>query len=154
MNRKGVPSRYRKAVPVTVQKAQPALNPSQRSQVKRMINSDNEYKTFVAGVSPSAVSSVATVFDICNMAQGDTDNTRTGNHIHLKKLAVRLVTNVSDNTNIFRLIFFKWKENSFYTGAPNISAVLAINSGSAVVDVLSHYNEETPEAYNYSRNIE
>jgi len=135
-----------KITKVSVVPTQPALNPNQRTQVARMIRKDTELKSWTVAVAITALSSTATIVDLSQIAVGTSDNTRIGNHVHLKRFNLRFQLFGSDATNTFRIIIFKWKDNDFYTGAPAGTAILSALTGGAG-DVLAPYNREVPEAF-------
>lgn len=140
------PGSGKKVRKVSIVPNQPKLNSSQRSQVARMIQKDIELKSWTVPVSIVALSSTATIADLSQIAVGTSDNTRIGNHVHLKRFNLRFELFGSDATNTFRIIIFKWRDNDFYTGAPLGTAILSALTGGAG-DVLAPYNREVPEAF-------
>jgi hypothetical protein len=136
----------KRAKVVSIVPLAPKLNASQRLQVARMIKKDTEMKSFGAGAAVGAVSSTAFVQDLSAIAIGTDDNTRIGNHVHLKRSNFRFRLDGADPTNTFRIILFKWKDNDFYTGNPAASAILA-NLSAGAGDVVMPYNRETPGSY-------
>jgi len=136
----------KRARTVSIVPLAPKLNASQRLQVARMIKKDTEVKSFGSGAAIAAISSTAAVIDLSAVAIGTDDNTRIGNHIHLKRSNLRFRLDGSDPTNTYRVILFKWKDNDFYTGAPPASSILA-NLSAGAGDVVMPYNRETPGSF-------
>lgn len=138
-------TKTKRAKTVAIVPLQPKLNKTQEIQVRRMLSSREETKTFVAGALSSAVSLVPVIVSLTNIPLGQTDNTRIGNHVHLKSLKGRVVVIAGDATNITRVIIFKWKENDAFN-PPSASQILAVGP-SGGVDVYSTYNTESPGNY-------
>lgn len=143
------PSKSRK---VSIVPLQPKLNASQRIQVARMIKRDLEVKSIISGINLAAVASTPTFQKLTEIPVGTSDNSRIGNHVHLKRLNVRLSVFPADATNTFRLIFIRYMENDLYTGTPTGGQILANLSGGAT-DVLAPYNRETTEAYKVIKDV-
>jgi len=142
----GSSARPTKSQKVSIVPLAPKLNQSQRQQVQRMIKKDTEVKSITIPIALTGISAVPTFVDMAPIAVGTTDNTRIGNHVHLKHLNLRFQVFGSDATNNYRIILFKWKDNDFYTGVPVGTAILAALTGSAG-DVLAPYNREIPDNF-------
>jgi len=121
------------------------LNTIQKKQVNRMINSREEYKTFLKGQVAQAMPLTAVITSLSDISQGVTDNNRVGNHIHLKTLKGTLTCLAADSTNIMRVIIFKWKENDTYN-PPTLAQILAVGP-SGGPDFYSSYAPENPGNY-------
>jgi len=118
------------------------LNVRQKVQVKRILGVQRELKYLDTGTNDYPISTTPVIFQLCSVAQGDTDTTRDGDRIYLKKMYIRGLLDVSDETNIVRLIFFQWKPNSAAT-ATNILAP----GPSGSIDVNSHYQHDNRQMY-------
>lgn len=108
------------------------LNKRQTRQVKRIVGNNIESKV--------ADSTILTTFDaagtfivLSKPAQGDAYNERSGDVIKAQRLTWRLQTTVADNTNIVRVIIFKWNLDNNITG-PSTTAVLETLNVLAYVD--------------------
>lgn len=93
------------------------LNPRQKKQVKRLITGTQELKAIDTAVLQSPTG--AGLCQVLTMpSQGDSLSTRDGDEILLKKLSCRLNVISADNTNIVRLIVFRWRADN--TTAANV----------------------------------
>ena len=135
----------KRAKTVSIVPIQPKLNKTQEIQVKRMLASREENKTFVAGALSAAATLVPVLTSLANIPLGQTDNTRIGNHVHLKSFKGRFTVTAGDATQLTRVILFKWKENDSFN--PPTAAQILANGPSGGVDVYSTYNTESPGNY-------
>lgn len=89
----------------------PRLNPSLASQVsyqvRRQIAAAQEMKFHDTPIA-AGQSSIGGLYDLTNMGQGDTNETRNGNKIKPRWIDARLNVEAADNINTMRLIFFQW----------------------------------------------
>lgn len=141
----------KRAKTVSIVPLAPKLNKTQEIQVKRMIARHAETKSFVKGALGTAVSNVATIVSLTDIPLGQTDNSRIGNHVHLKGLTANLQFIGGDATNTFRCIFFKWKENDTFN-TPTVAQILA-NGPTGAPDVFSTYNRDSPGNYTILRDF-
>lgn len=123
----------------------PKLNKTQELQVRRIVARNSELKTWVKGALSSAASLVHVITSLTDISLGQTDNSRIGNHVHMKSLNGRVTILNSDATNIIRVIIFKWKENDTFN-VPTAAQILA-NGPSGGPDVYSTYNRDSPGNY-------
>lgn len=98
--------------PEAVRKAKrPRLNPVLRSQVsyavRRQIEASQELKFHDTAIN-AGQSTVGGLYDLTNMGQGDTQETRTGNKIKPRWVDARFDITSGDSVNTMRLIFFQW----------------------------------------------
>lgn len=119
------------------------LNKREKNEVKRLIAVRQELKYHVSQTSVLSVGAAGQIFQISDIAQGDTDQTRDGDRLMLKKFFVRGVVQYSDATNLFRLIFFQWKPAT----TPTIASVL-LNGPSGNPDVWSSYTHDLRQQVN------
>lgn len=119
------------------------LNKREKNEVKRLISVRQELKYHVSQTSALAVGTAGQIFQISDIPQGDTDITRDGDRLMLKKFFVRGSILYSDATNIFRLIFFQWKPAT----TPTIASIL-LNGPSVAPDVWSSYAHDQRQMYN------
>lgn len=119
------------------------LNKREKNEVKRLIAVRQELKFYVSQTSVQTVSSSGVLFQLTNMAQGDTDQDRDGDRLMLKKFFVRGAVQYADVTNLFRIIFFQWKPAS----TPTISSIL-LPGPSTAPDVWSSYAHDSRQQFN------
>lgn len=130
---------------VTIVPPQPRLNQSQKIQVKRMLNAREENKSFVTGSVGASMPLLGAINSLMDIALGQTDNTRIGNHVHPKTINGKLVFIAGDATQVMRAIVFKWKENDAFN--PPTTAQILSNGPSGAPDVYSFYNRDSPGNY-------
>lgn len=135
-------SSTKKQKTVSIVPLQPKLNKTQELQVRRIIARQQELKTFVKGAVGVSNSNVPTIVSLTDIPLGQTDNSRIGNHVHLKSLAGWFHFIAGDATNTMRCILFKWKENDTYN-TPTAAQILA-NGPTGAPDVFSSYNRDSP----------
>lgn len=123
------------------------LNDRQKTQVKRLIGTRQETKFYSSTLVSAAVSSSATLYDVTNPGQGDTDQTRDGDRLYAKKLYVRMSLTVAtgDVTNLVRIIWFQWFPSTT-TLAPTVSDILLLGPSGAA-DVYSHYSHDRRQMF-------
>jgi len=123
------------------------LNARQKTQVKRLIGTRQETKFFSSTLASASVSSAATLYDVTNPGQGDTDQTRDGDRLYAKKLYVRMSLTVAtgDVTNLVRIIWFQWfpTTTSF---SPSVTDILLVGPSGAA-DVYSHYSHDRRQMF-------
>lgn len=90
--------------------------------LKGIINSEKHHHTLNSSVTPSTSGSVISLHEI---AQGDTDSTRTGNSILAKSLAFRFLINMNPSATqtYVRILLIQDKQQIADTG-PSITDVL------------------------------
>lgn len=118
------------------------LNPRQKKQVKRIVGAQQELKYLDTVTNAYSISTSGAIFQLCSIPQGDTDISRDGDRVYLKKMYVRGTVRVNDETNIVRLIFFQWKPNT----AATIAQIL-LNGPSGSPDVQSNYAHDQRQMY-------
>lgn len=138
-------SSTKRAKTVSIVPLQPKLNKTQEIQVRRLISKQAETKTWVKGALSQSASLVHVITSVTDISLGQTDNTRIGNHVHMKNLNGRVTILNADATNVIRVIIFKWKENDTFN-VPTAAQVLA-NGPSGGPDVYSTYNRDSPGNY-------
>lgn len=70
---------------------------------------ENKYFDTLTGVS---YTDVGIMIDLSLVPQGDTDITRDGDQLYATSLQIRGYLTVADNTNVARVIVFRWKCDS------------------------------------------
>ncbi len=120
-------------------KPQYPLNPRQKVEVKKMIQSNIELKSFdeaLGGVTVSDTPIIARWFAI---TQGVGNTQRIGNQINCKYMQLKYQMSAGDNTNIMRYIVFQWREDNL-GNAPSVDDILYRGANS---------NPWTNALYNY-----
>lgn len=123
----------------------PTLNQSQKMQVKRMIMANAEKKDFLAGLAVEAIGNVAVISSCANVPLGDGDGQRIGSDITVTGVHFKCDITMTDATNIFRVIVFKWKENDQFS-VPTAAQIL-VPGPSGGIEPLSYYNRNTTQTY-------
>lgn len=118
------------------------LNKRQKNEVKRIIAVRQELKFFVTPTNAFQISSTGVTFPLTLVTQGDTDQTRDGDRLYAKKMYVRGYIEISDTTNIVRLVFYQWKPNSTATLGD-----IFLPGPTGAIDVDSHYNHDTRQQF-------
>lgn len=142
-NPSGAPTKRTKTVSIVP--LAPKLNKTQELQVRRLIARREELKTYVKGAVGVSNSNVATIISLSDIPLGQTDNSRIGNHVHLKSIQGHLNFIAGDATNTMRCIIFKWKENDTFN-TPTVGQLLA-SGPTGAADVFSTYNRDSPANY-------
>lgn len=90
------------------------LSPQQKAQVRQMISSevDRELKYFDNVFPASAISTTATIFDLCLVSQGAAANQRNGQDIEPVHFEAQITLAGADTTNHVRIILFQHTPNS------------------------------------------
>lgn len=142
--------RFAPAAVVPVRSARPALALSalQKRQVKQMTQAPVEHKRLYTSAFAQVSAAVPVNYALTEVPVGDTDITRDGDAIALKKLVLRFqtwmtATGISTNTNNgVRIIVYQWRQMS--TGsAPVGSDVLE--------DISSNHAFNSPYHWDYLR---
>lgn len=82
-----------------------------RKIVKSIVAHNTELKYFDTAAANS-VDYAGSFYDLTALAQGDTDVTRDGDKLTLRKLKAKLSISLGDTTNLFRIVYFRWKQNN------------------------------------------
>lgn len=114
--------------------------PMVRTMIKREINKDKEMKHSDVNSIGVAISSSPSFYNISQVAEGDTNQTREGTTIKPQYLACRWQAEAADAYNVVRMIGFQWYGNTPPTSSAN---VLQTAGGS---DVYSYYSIGAPGA--------
>lgn len=111
--------------------------------VKRQINRMAETKRLQRAIGIT-VSSVGVVTPLLTVAQGTAEGERIGDHLTLKKLALRWQVTAADSSNTVRCLIFQWKQ---YT-TPGLSDVLNLTAPDFVsIPFIAPYNIVTDSSY-------
>lgn len=104
-----------------------------RQIAQRTVRNASEKKYFVAGYDANDIDYSGTVYDFSTMVQGTTYQTRSGLDVHYDKVDLRYQVRVADTSNMMRVIFFKFRQNTGLTSAPDNAVIFkgAINSALA-----------------------
>jgi hypothetical protein len=129
-----------------------ALTPTQKQQVRQLIQAEIESKSFYFTTTPVAVTTGGTVYRCTTIPQGVTNVTRVGDKLHLKRLSLRYNIQVgatgliaaADEFNTVRVIIFKWREDDGIF-APAINNIL--QGSSSAVSTNQHYNYDDKHLY-------
>lgn len=137
----------KKVKTVSIVPLAPKLNKTQELQVKRLIRNKEELKTFQAGIQNEAVGIAGTtqVTSLANIVNGAGANQRLGDEIEYRYLKARFTITMADATNIVRVIFFKWKDNTAYS-TPSYTKILKPDV-SGIVTPYSFYNDNEKQSY-------
>lgn len=113
----------------------------QDNQIKQLKRAVNENINFINDyVSPVGVDDAGTIGSFTVPVNGNTDATRLGDKIRYKSLWLNWSASAGDATNLFRMIIFKWKENTA-VATPTVGDILQQHSAtpSGPNLVLSNY---------------
>jgi len=89
------------------------LNSRQKTQVKKLIGNQTEWKHFDTSFAALAVDASGVVTGpFASPTQGDGDIQRIGNRIHIKSLLMKFDVTTSDATQQVRIVVFRWKPDS------------------------------------------
>jgi len=86
------------------------LNVRQKLQVKRIVGKQDQDK-FLDNSSNNNPDPTGVVFKITMPGQGDTESSRDGDQIMLKKLHVNVGVANADTTNFLRMVIVRWRDN-------------------------------------------
>lgn len=114
----------------------------QKRQVQGIIDAQTEVKYFGTATLGQTATVTSQVFDLSAVPQGDTDTTRDGDRIHIKKMHVRGQVLIADATQLFRVIFFQW----FPLTTP-VGGDILLNGPTGAIDVYSHYNHDSRQQF-------
>lgn len=112
-----------------------------RVYVKKTILSMAEQKQRTLGINVN-VSTVPVVSRLTGIPIGDQANEREGNSVRLKSIKCRGEITIADNTNIMRVIFFRWHD----TNPPVLNDVIR-TADFTVFPWLAPYNHFTRTKY-------
>lgn len=119
------------------------LTPTQRKQVVKVVRSQQEMKYAWQTYNSVAVTNTASLTQITQIAQGDTDTTRDGDRYKLVKLRFRAIMYHNSIANVqCRVIIFRWKPRSTPTAAD-----ILLTGGGGVIDVVSEYQHDTRQMF-------
>lgn len=144
--------RYRTAIHMPVRRRRNAarrrrggkkLGKRQVATVKKLIARRQElkYRDYGGSYAPTTT---GVMYQITTIPQGDTDITRDGDRLYLKKIYMRgeLMAN-TDTYNFVRLILFQWKP----TVSPATVSEILLDGPSGSPDTLSHYSHDHRQNY-------
>lgn len=117
------------------------LTMTQKRAVEAIVARNQELKFAITNIN-FGTSTTGVLGDVTLIAQGDTDNTRDGDRLKLKRFFIRGVISTGDVTNILRIIWFQWGPNS----VPTASSIL-LNGFSGSIDYTSQYNHDNRQEY-------
>lgn len=141
----GGPVKKQKVAVVNIPAA-PALSSVQRAQVARLIRNKEELKVFQAGIQNESIGIASgSVSSLANIVQGVATDGRIGDEIAYRYLKARFTIVMADATQIVRVIFFKWHDNTSYS-APTYAKILKADV-SGIVTPLSFYNDNEKQSY-------
>lgn len=84
----------------------------------------------------------ATIVDLTNISQGDTDTTRDGDQVLPTRLELRGQLHGADATNTFRIIIFRWKSNSQSTLDPTYPDILqSVYAATSLAPLAPYYHD-------------
>lgn len=136
----------KKVKTVSIVPLAPKLNKTQELQVKRLLAAKEELKVFQAGIQNESIGiATANISSLANIVQGVLSDGRIGDEISYRYLKFTLAFTMADTTNVFRLIIFKWKDNTAYS-APTMAKILKPDV-SGVVTPYSFYNDNEKQSY-------
>lgn len=93
--------------------ARAGLNKIEKKQVKQLVRGQSETKRFVTAVGISSVDFSGGISgNLSAISQGDGYNQREGDIVTLSKAVLRLTITSGPTTNAFRVIIFRWLEDS------------------------------------------
>lgn len=119
------------------------LNKRQKNQVVSLVRGQQEMKYAWQTINSAAVTNTASLSQITQIAQGDTDTTRDGDRYKLVKLRFRAIMYHNAIANVqCRVIIFRWKPNS----APS-AADLLLTGGTGSIDITSEYQHDTRQQF-------
>lgn len=88
-----------------------ALNPRQRREVKKIAQFNGEMKSIQTLFAPASITSAGSVTRLTYPAVGDTEATRDGNIITVKRLSFRLqIQQTAAQNNFVRCVIIKYKD--------------------------------------------
>jgi len=118
------------------------LNPRMKKQVKMILSKQVETKYHLYSLSAGSATTSAALASMTAIPQGDTDITRDGDRLYLKKVYIRGFIAVGDITNVVRMVVFQWKPAT----TPTASDVF-LTGPSGSIDVFSHYSHDTRQQF-------
>lgn len=124
------------------------LTQGMRKAVGKVVNAklrkNTELKYFdVATSGATNVDWTGLFHNLCIPAQGDTDVTRDGDKLNMKKLRLRCSIVQGDSYNNIRIIIFRWKQNNISV-TPSASYLISPYQGTAMSPV-APYNWDTKD---------
>jgi len=110
-------------------------------QVKRLISNKIEKDYYDNGLNGTGVTATGVIqTGFSTPIQGITDGQRVGDQILISKFILKYDIIYGDPTNEFRLILFRWKDDTAVGGNPTISQVLQNPVGFPVNTLINHDN--------------
>lgn len=136
-------------------KPKPALAPRQKKAVKRMINRAGEPKYAVmssafTNSTNGDITNTSKMFQLTQIAQGNTDITRNGDRLKLLSMRFLGVVYTPTVAAQIRIIFFVWKPSG---NGPSATSDILLPGPSGGVDVCSLYNHDTRSDYKVLKDI-
>jgi len=142
--------------PTEVVTSQPAYATVQ--QVRRMVTSaasktaDVREQQYYLLLAPNDDGAVSSAFG--SLPQGDDDAYRQGQEVHLRSMTIRgrVSSNSATSPCVFRVVIFKWLEDTTIGGEPTLPSILASPStGGALIGggayVYAGYNNDRKKSY-------
>lgn len=129
---------YRAGLDVRKLTSRAGLTKRQKKQVERIIKSKQELKYH--NVSDQVtVNDTGTVFNISQIAQGDTDQTRDGDALLATSIHCKFQVGRADNTNMMRVILFRWlAEDTSTIDPPTMTKILQTTGSVQPMAQLNH----------------
>lgn len=133
----GGPSLKRKASFILAEpvRKKSKLSEPQKAQVKKTIKqilaNHIQDKLWIAAHTAS-VDFVGGVYHITAIPQGVTERSRVGNSIRPKRLRMRIHAGIGDNTNMVRMVVFRWHPSAA-AGVPTVYSILEDTAPTAFV---------------------
>lgn len=120
------------------------LTPSQKSAVRRIVNSDKETFVKTTSLASAEVSTTVAINDLCAIAQGDDHDQRLGDVVKCTKVFARLQVARDDNATAdtyddARFIIFVWHPDD------------SVDAPSAVTDILESATSPQLQPYNLEK---
>lgn len=111
------------------------LSEPQKVQVKKTIKqilSNHIQNKLWTDAHTASVDFAGGVYHITPIPQGATEHSRVGNSIRPKRLRMRVHAGVADNTNMVRMIIFRWRPSAA-TGVPTPASILDNSAPTAFI---------------------
>ncbi len=119
-------------MPVALTRTRQGLTPFDR-KVMASLKKQAEPSYWDSGFSATGIDFSGGISDLCDVPQGDTDLSRTGDQVTPMSVEIRANVVVGDTTNLVRFILFRWNEPS----TPTASQILLQNATANAP--LAHY---------------
>jgi len=103
-----------------------------RSMIRNSIAAKQEHKFIQTTGTGLSVTTAGSLFDLCIIAQGDSDQDRNGDRVMPQDVFLRVVCTPADTNDSFRVVLFKWVPNTTPTANQvilTVGAAVATLSG-------------------------